>query len=212
MNMFNRIFISILTIVFSAIGLFGQDSIVHDTTLVNKAKDQAQIAASQIHAPRLNYSMDIGAAYFSASKLFSGTYTSIAPSVNYLVTPKLNVEVGGIFVTGNINMNQNSSFRQNINLSQNTNQYFVYSKGQYALTNRLMLTGSIYTTLNSNKTPQINQYFLDYKGMDLGLNYKIGEHMNIGAQFRISNGYNDYLFDNAGMGSFHQFGANKFGW
>ena len=58
----------------------------------------------------------------------------------------------------------------------------------------------------------MNPYFLDYKGMNLGLDYKIGKNMSIGAQLRISNGNNNYLFDQTGIGSFPHFGHNNLDW
>lgn len=190
----------------------GQSDIKRDSLSDSIVKVQPKKTSASIKTPRLNYSMELGAGYFGSSNLFSGTFTNIAPSINYQVSPKLNIEAGGIFATGNTSFSQNSILKLNPNLSAQTNQFFVFTNGQYALTNRLMFTGSFYTTLNSNKSPQINPYFLDYKGMDLGLDYKIGKNMTIGAQFRISNGYNNYLFDQSGIGSFSHFGHNNFGW
>jgi hypothetical protein len=212
MKLFSRIFFTILSFVFFANNLLGQDTTALDSTGDNTTKIPLQKPAPALKTPRLSYSMELGAGFFSGSSLFSGTYTNIAPSINYLVSPKLNIEVGGVFTTGNTNFNQNSMLKSNPNLSPQTNQFFVFTNGQYALTNRLMLTGSFYSTLNSNKSQQINPYFLDYRGMDLGLNYKLTEHMSLGAQFRMSNGYSDNLFDQTGIGSFHHFGENKFGW
>ena len=190
----------------------GQSDVKRDSTNESSIKVQPAKSPASIKTPRISYYMELGAGYFGSSNLFSGSYTSISPSLNYLASPKLKIEVGGTFTTGNTSFSQNSILKLNPNLASQTNQFFVYTNGQYALTNKLMLTGSFYTTLNSNKSPQINPYFLDYKGMDLGLDYKIGKNMSIGAQFRMSNGYNNLLFDQPGIGSFSQFGHNKFGW
>jgi len=207
-----NIVLSLLVAFFLSNNLFCQDKIKKDSTIDNNDNIQIKKSEPALKQPKLNYSMELGAGFVSGSSLFSGTYTNIAPSINYMVSPKLNIEVGGVFTTGTTNFSQNSMLKSNPNLSPQTNQFFVFTNGQYALNKRLMLTGSFYTTLNSNKTQQINPYFLDYKGMDLGLNYKLTEHMSIGAQFRISNGYNDNLFDQTGIGSYHHFGENKFGW
>ena len=207
----NTFFISGLVALFVTSNLFGQQSSVNSTDS-SKVRTETNNQSSIIKAPRLKYSMELGAGYFGASKLFSGTYTSIAPSINYLVSPKLNIEVGGVFMTGNTNFSQNSILKTNPSLAQNSNQYFVFANSQYALSKRLMLTGSFYSTLNSNKTPQINPYFLDYKGMNVGLNHKITNNMSIGAEFRMTNTPYNYFYDPAGFGSFRSFQGNRLGW
>ena len=212
MKTLSRIFLSFFIALFFVYNLMGQSNIKRDSADESNAKVQPTKSSASIKTPRISYSMELGAGYFGSSNLFSGTFTNISPSLNYIVSPKLKIEFGGTFTTGNTSFSQNSVLKLNPNLSSPTNQFFVFTNGQYALTNRLMLTGSFYTTLNSNKSPQINPYFLDYKGMNLGLDYKIGKNMSIGAQFRISNGYNNSLFDQPGIGSFSHFGRNDFGW
>jgi hypothetical protein len=212
MKMLIYIVVSLLGVFFLSNNLFCQENIKKDSTIDNNANIQIKKSVPALKQPKLNYSMELGAGYISGGNLFSGTYTNIAPSINYLVSPRLKIEVGGIFTTGNTNFTQNSVLKTSPNFSLNTNQYFVYTQGKYALSNKLVISGSLFSTLNSNKSPQMNPYFLDYKGMNLGLDYKIGKNMSIGAQFRISNGNNNYLFDQPGIGSLTHFGQNNLDW
>jgi len=207
----HEILIPILIALFLSNNLFCQE-ITKNDSIDNSASVQVKKSVPALKVQKLNYSMELGAGYISGGNLFSGTYTNIAPSINYMISPKFKIEVGGIFTTGNTNFTQNSILKTSPNFSLNTNQYFVYTQGQYAVSNKLVISGSLFSTLNSNKSPQMNPYFLDYKGMNLGLDYKIGKNMSVGAQFRISNGNNNYLFDQPGTNSFSHFGQNNFGW
>jgi hypothetical protein len=212
MKILYKIYLSISILLVISVTLFSQDKPKEDSTIVKNDNVKTFKPVQALKTPRLNYSMELGAGYVSGGNLFSGTYTNIAPSINYLVTPKLKIEVGGIFSTGNTNFSQNSVIKPGTNLSLNTNQYFVYTQGSYSLSNKLVVSGSFYTTLNSNKSTQINPYFLDYKGMNFGLDYKIGKNMSIGAQIRLSNGNNNYLFDQTSFGSLSHYGHNNLDW
>jgi hypothetical protein len=142
---------------------------------------------------KLHLSLDLGTGVFG-SKLGSGSFYSVAPNFSYLVTPKLRIEFGGAFVLSNNNFNTKPVSETSAKeVKQQTNQTIVYASGQYLLSDKITITGSAYKTVNSNNSKQINPYYLDYKGMNLGIDYKLSKNVSIGAQVRVSNSNNPYL-------------------
>ena len=164
-------------------------------------KFRTQQTKPYLNGQKFHYSLNLGTGVFAGSKYYSGAYTSISPNFSYLVTPKLNIEAGFSLVSGYNSGAPTSPVLSKTNSFQKTNQLFVYASGQYLLSDKLTLTSSVYKTLNSNSSPQMNPYFLDYKGANIGLNYKISDHVNLGAEFRYSNnGYNNSFMNQNEMG------------
>ena len=161
---------------------------------------------------RLHVSLDVGAGYMGGSGYNSGAFTTIAPSLNYTVSPKLKFEVGSVILSGNHSFYQMPATETQPSMNQRSTQALVYAQGQYLLTDRLMLTGSVYKTMNSNALTRNNPYSLDYKGMNIGLDYKIAKNISIGAQFRYSNGNQNYMLNQNGMGLYSPYQQNAFGW
>jgi hypothetical protein len=152
---------------------------------------------------RFHFSMNVGAGY-SGGSAFSGSFTTLNPNLTYQASPKLNVQVGGILLNSNNTFYGLSNVPTNtINTPGNskmfvrTNQIFAYTNVQYLLTKKLTLTGSAYTTANLNNSAKINPYFQNFKGMNVGFDYKISDYMSFGAQFNFSNYNNNFL--NQGM-------------
>jgi hypothetical protein len=169
-----------------------------DTSNGINAKSQSQNFAPSFNNQRVHYSLNLGTSYIGGL----GTFTTIAPDINYQLTPKLNMEVGGMFVSGYGNFSQIGAVGNGSQSSiiHSTNQSLIYAKGQYYLSNRLTITGSLFKTMNNAASQQVNPYFMDYKGMNIGLDYKISQHMSFGAQFNMSNGNN--LFNQNRVGIF----------
>lgn len=174
----------------------GQDTTSCNTInkTISKTLPKSDIAIK--NGQKLHYSINFGAGYASGL----GSFTNISPSLNYQFSPKLNFQIGGIFFSGLNNSSKITPSGMQSATVQNPSSYFIYTNGQYLLTNKLTVSGSFYKTINPNNTPKINPYFLDYKGMNLGLNYKLTQNINIGAQFHFSNGYNN-LFNQYDTGN-----------
>jgi hypothetical protein len=163
--------------------------------------DDMSIAASKSAAPlkfqKLHLSLNIGAG-FMTSKYHSGAFTTIAPNLNYMVTPKFKLEVGGVFLMGNTNFYQVPGVESQKSVFQKSNQMLIYTQGQYLVNDRLMITGSLFKAFDPYNSSKLNPYSLDYKGMNIGLDYKVTKNITFGAQIRYSNG-NGYM-NNGGMG------------
>ncbi len=200
-----------IVILLTTINVFGQtterDDLLNGTSL-NPAPKQT---TPPLIYQKVHLSLNVGAG-FVGSKYNSGVYTSIAPNLNYMATPKLKIEVGGVFVTGNNNFYQVPGTEMRSNFLQRSTQTLFYAQGQYLLNDRLMVTGSVFKSFNPNVSSKLNPYALDYKGMNIGLDYKVTKGLSVGAQIRYSNGNQNYFLNQNGMGLSSSYQHNVFGW
>jgi|WetSurMetagenome_2_1015567.scaffolds.fasta_scaffold339911_1 hypothetical protein len=148
---------------------------------------------SLLNYKRMSFSVDVGFG-FAASKYNSGAYTYISPYMSYLVTPRFKLDVGGILQQG-FNGFGNSEFNS---FGGNGTNALLFVRGNYLVSERLIISGSVYKTFTSNKT--INSEFINKKnsldnyGINIGAEYKINERMTIGAQVNFSNGNNNPFY------------------
>jgi hypothetical protein len=173
----------------------------------NHTNNPPSLTASQ----RFHYGLSLGTGYVSGGSYYSGNFNTISPSLNYLLTPKFSVEVGGVFTNSNINFNKIPSMGLSQNYFQQTNDALAYASGHYSLTKEVTLTGSLFSTINQSSMPINSQSNLNFKGMDMGLNYKITEFMNVGAQIMLMNGINN-LYNFNSFVQFSPYHSNMSGW
>jgi hypothetical protein len=196
--------------------MFGQNVDQNNLFSGNDTKIQPKKATPFFTPQKLHLSLDLGTSFIGGSKYYSGTFFNIAPNLNYLVSPRLKVEVGGVLTSGYNNFYQLpvSPESKSTNVVKQTNQALVYASGQYLLTDKLILTGSVYKTVNSDNSRQINPYYLDYKGMNMGIDYKITKNMSVGAHVKISNSNNNYLnyYNSNNSGLFSPYHDSFMGW
>jgi len=159
---------------------------------------------------RLHVSLNVGAGYIGGSGYNSGLFTMVAPSLNYMVSPKLKLEVGSVFFSRNNDYYQMPATETRPNIPQKSNEALVYAQGQYFLSDNLTLTGSFYKSLNAIGSSHKSPYSPDYKGMNFGLDYKITKNISFGAQFRYSSS-NHSFFNRNGMG-YSPYQRDVFGW
>jgi hypothetical protein len=194
--MLRRIGLIFLSLQLLVVGLLAQEKDSIDSLSGPK---NTHVISSIPYQPtqKMHYSLSIGTGFYAGSTNYYGNYTTIAPSLNYQATPKLNIEVGGVLSRGYNNYLKVPSFGNASNLAYQSNQVFIYSQGNYMLSNKLALTGSVFTTVNSGNSATTAPFYQDYKGATMGLNYKITNSMFIGAQFNVTHG--NYLYNQYGM-------------
>lgn len=166
--------------------------------------------SSLIYNKRLGFSVDFGFGFAAGSNNNSGTYTYVAPYLSYMVTPKFKLDVGGIISKG-----FNSFYNyQTTAISSNNTNYFLFARGNYLLTDRLTISGAFYKSFSPNNSlisENKNKNILNNAGMSLGVDYKINDHMIIGAQVSVSNGSAGNYFMQSNAGHFGGFSQNRCG-
>ncbi len=208
-----------LLFLFVSLETQAQSTLQSDTTL-SFSRQTIKKNTSLLNYKRMSFSLDVGFGY-AASKYNSGAYTYISPYMSYLVTPRFKLDVGGILQQG-FNGFGNSEFNS---FGGNGTNALLFVRGNYLVSDRLIISGSVYKTFTNNKT--INSEFINKKnsldnyGINIGAEYKISEHMTIGAQVNLSNGnnnpfYNSESYPFGGMQSNfrhnHSFGGGMMGW
>jgi hypothetical protein len=176
--------------------------------------------SSLLNYKRMSFSVDAGFG-FGGNKYYSGGYTYISPYLSYLVTPRFTLDVGGILQQG-INGFNNTEFNSFGGKSTNL---LLFARGNYLVSDRLIISGSIYKTFTNNKITNSeflgNKKSLDNYGISVGMDYKISEHMTIGAQVNFSNGndnpfyqsqYSPYGGFQSGFGQHHPYQGGFMGW
>lgn len=144
---------------------------------------------SLLNANRMSFKLDLGVGFVGGSN--SGMFTYVAPYLRYSLSPKFKLDVGGMVSQGT------SSFYSSENSPLKSTSMLVFAKGNYLLTDKLTVNGSIYKSFYPNvplKTDLSNKYSSENYGFSLGMDYKINKKMSFGAQIIMSKGnINNYL-------------------
>lgn len=137
---------------------------------------------------RFGFAMEMGMGMYG-SKYSSGAYSYISPFLSYKATSRLRLDFGARYFQGfgNFLTNENDGF------GYNPSGLSVFVRGNYLLTDRLLVSGTVYKTfdLGPNNLSQDfygNQRNFDNYGFILGLDYKISEKSVIGIQIDFSSG------------------------
>jgi long-subunit fatty acid transport protein len=156
--------------------------------------------------------MEIGAGFIGGST--SGMYTYLSPYLRYSVTPKFSLDVGGILSTGS------SSLYPEQSGSSGSTSGLLFARGNYLLTERITVSGSIYKMIYPNNYYSIDQnkrYSSQNYSYSLGMNYKVTKNLSFGAQVVVNKGINyNPLFQSQpslfGGSSFDNTQSGIFGW
>jgi hypothetical protein len=186
---------------------------------VENALEQIQITDSSSHSAqplktpdkKLKVGVDVGMGYMFSSSGFGGPQFSISPHVTYPLSDKFWLNAG---ISAGINqyyMPYSASEGINYQMFPMT-QLFLYASGNYRVSNKLVLTGSVYRQYLINPQDNRQSIISNYvnNGMSVGFNYKIGSNVTVGAQVHIqSNNNNPYYPGNiSNAGGIY----NPYGW
>lgn len=135
-------------------------------------------------------SMGGGMSFLNSTK--SPVYTTfIAPKIGYQLSSKFKLNVGLMHYTasGSTLMQLNSkesNFYGNKAVSGN----LIFVGGEYQLSPKLIMSGSVMASANDIRTKQNN-----FKAATLGFDYKVSERSSIGFRATVSQGNNDYFIN-----------------
>ena len=143
--------------------------------------------SSLLNNKRLGFSLDFGIGFSAGSGYNSGTYTYVAPYLSYLVTPRFKLDIGGVISKG---FNSFDNY-QSTGINYNNTNYFLFARGNYLLTDKITVSGSVFKSFSPNNgiiSESKDKNVFNNAGISLGMDYKINDHMIIGAQVSVSNG------------------------
>lgn len=172
-------------------------------------KVNGQLPFSDLHQPDTNndsiktkkiaVALSMGTSFISTSHAGNGTSSFIAPSVNYRFSPKLSLNTGLLVSHNNFSVPVEyfnpESRSVVIRATPVESQNIFYATGNYYVTPRLLITGSLMQTFSETSNIQSSRGLNNsFKIMSMGFEYKISENITIGARTHIvqSNGLNCY--------------------
>jgi hypothetical protein len=180
-----------LILAFLVSGLFAQEK--DETPVIDITKtviDTTPLLKKPELSKRVNFDLSAGTSFMYSKDFGSGTSTYIAPSLKYKFTPRLNLNVGVMFVNSNIAYNRFLPFYQEPSVVFRTkpvNKVLAYASANYMLSERLTVSGSVVRDLNSsqgygvNSTPSV-------QSMSLHMDYKLTKNISVGAGMHMSQG------------------------
>jgi hypothetical protein len=136
---------------------------------------------------RLNTHVELGTSFIYSPRNFYGPSYYVAPNLSYLITPRFSLSAGVGFEYTSLYPLYSMPNEENTMLPMT--RAFLYASGSYLLTERLMITGSVYKTIND--VPKLSKYSrpmnYSYQGVGLGIQYQINRNFSIGFHVRMNN-------------------------
>jgi hypothetical protein len=147
-------------------------------------EEEAMKELNDVNPKRLQTHMEVGTSFTYSPHNFYGPSIYAAPSLSYLVTPRLTLSVGFAVERSNLYLME-SEAANNDGMLPMTRAY-LFARGTYMLTSKLALSGSVYKTINDvpRRENVYYPYNYNYQGMSLGLNYKFNNSFSVG--FHVS--------------------------
>ena len=139
---------------------------------------------------KVSYSFTTGASIISGKHIGTGSVFFFSPEITCNFSPRLIINSGLVVNQNNYSLpvafigdNRSVVVRQTPVASQN----LFYASGDYELSPKLSLTGSIMTTFFSGTTSNAEESTLQnyFQSMSLGMSYKVNKYLTISAGMGI---------------------------
>lgn len=158
------------------------------------------------------FSLVSGAGFSTFGRSGSMFDTWVAPSFTQPLSKKFSLSAGAII--GNTTFTGMPVFNHEGNISSfsgNLTTFTLFTSGTYQMNDRLTISGSAYKTINPAFNNRLNPESLrmEAQGVSVGVGYKIGENMHIGAEIRMQQGNSNFYSPFSNPAS--PFGTNRFG-
>lgn len=197
------IFISVLLsmLIFN---IFGQ---VTDTLSFGQVPDtlsynQQSLPGDSIQLNKISYSLTTGASVSAGNHLSAASTFFIAPEVSYQFSPKLYISAG-------LQINQNNYS------GSNSNQNVFFASGDYAISPRLFLNGSMMTSISSGTSSNSKEgsWQSSFQAFSMGMSYKVNHYLSISAGMSFLHTNESYSIPNTrNSGSIFGLGNNSTGY
>lgn len=174
------------------------------------AQEEIQPEAKPIKLPteKIKFSLDAGTSFMYAPKFASGTSFFVTPKFTYAITPKFHLNAGVMILKQNLYFpNGITTFNENqpqsvVIKNSSSVQGVLFAQGDYLLSDRLTLSGSVMKSLDNTNKLQNLPWNNSFQAMSMGVNYKISNTISVGAGVHViqSNGsfYPGSLFSSSG--------------
>jgi hypothetical protein len=200
-----------LLILFVPVFLIGQVALTDETTkklehsndYVRADFDEKEIQ-DFLSEKKFNLTFRAGALFVTGpGGQYFGTYVS--PEGSYRLSPKFTI-TGGMTIYNiygslySYQPSENSFGYPTANFTQS----FLYASGTYQVNNKLRLSGTVYKRMNlfTEQISNTGNTNIDYHGMIMGVDYKLGENVFIQGQIEFSNDpYSRHSYPYSGFGS-----------
>lgn len=157
---------------------------------------------------RLHYGFEMGAGFGNSQTFGNYFSTYYKPMISYDVSPRFSINTGVTYINSSVNNVPVVSENNYQLFSGNISQYYAFVGGEYKLSDKLLVGGSVFydfTSYNSIAgTNTIKRNGLENLGYSGYFKYQINKHMSIEGEIRINdrNPYNQNSdpFSNRRMG------------
>ena len=165
-----------------------------------QSSDQPNLSQS-LPFEKVKLSLNAGTSFFYSPNSFSGTSFYVAPKFSYNFTPKFRINAGVMLIRQNLNLSSplllgNDSQPQSV-VIRNTPavQGIVFAEGDYLLSERLTLSGSLMKSIEPNDQYKNAAWRNSFQMMSMDVNYKLSNTISVGAGVRMiqSNGFNNFF-------------------
>jgi len=150
----------------------------------------------QNQSNQLQINFNAGASFANIGGFGSVFTNFLSPQVNFPLSDKLNLQIGGIFAKNYLTGSGSILPSFTGNLRNNTfSQYLLYAKGLYQLNDKIQIISSVVKSVDN--TPDLfrmnsNLLNLNYESYSLGFDYKLSNSVRFGANFNIINDKSPY--------------------
>lgn len=136
---------------------------------------------------RFDTGLELGTSFSYSPGNFYGPSYYIAPHFSYMATPRLRLSAGIALQQTNLYpLYESTGGNEMLPMTR----AFLYARGSYLLSERLVLHGTAYKTVNDvpRRADAMPVYNYDYSGFNVGLDYHINSSISIGVQINMRNG------------------------
>ena len=195
--MFRKTTYIILTTLISTTA-FGQSKESEDNEYVIEGDNYVLSFDSLKTKDKTHYSFETGAGFGRSSAYGNYFSTYYKPMISYDLSPRFSVNTGLSYVNSSVdNIPVVSDYGYQL-FSGNISQYYAFVGGQYKLTDKLSVGGSVFYDFTSYKavdgTALNTDSGLDNLGYSANFKYKVNENLSIQGEIRINdkNSFNQY--------------------
>jgi hypothetical protein len=136
---------------------------------------------------RFDFGMSVGTGFIYSPGYFYGPSLSISPGLSYKISPEFILSAGLIAERMYYYPVHSAGDDDMLPMTR----AFLYAKGSYLLSPRLVLSGTAYKSTGnaifypdySHDNMRIRNY--DYQGVDFGIDYKLSRSFSIGIHMRV---------------------------